>query len=83
MSNTVKTSRDEHDRLPVPAAWQPAAQASIQALCERLGVPARHVAVTRVDEVAGTGVLDVWLVSGGRSWKYRVEHGGEAPTLVG
>jgi|GEM_PF-3829191 len=61
-------------KLPVPAAWQSAVEQAMAHLAVRLDVPRTAVAVTRADDhgAGSPGALDVWLMAGGRSYRYVV-----------
>lgn len=68
-------------KLPVPGAWQPAVEQALAHLAARLGVPRTAVAVTRADD-GGTGspaALDLWLMAGGRTYRYVVGPAGALP----
>lgn len=68
------------DKLPVPGPWQSAVRAAIADVVHRDKVPRHAVAVTRLDPAPGGG-LDLWLLVGGRTRRYRVgADGGLAPT---
>lgn len=77
--------------MPVPGAWQPQVVAAMQHLATRLGVAVESVAVTRVEKAewrAGADDprtrhgLEIWLIGGGRSFRYRASDSG-LPTPLG
>jgi hypothetical protein len=88
-------SRPPEDKLPLPGPWQAPVRRAIADLTARLGQPEAAVAATRVAEVewwpetaAGTPPgprrgLEVWLLAGGRTYRYRVELTGGAPIALG
>lgn len=71
-------------KLPVPAAWQSAVEHAMAHLAVRLGVPRSAVAVTRADDdgAGSPGTLDVWLMAGGRSYRYVVGPSGALPVAA-
>ncbi len=59
-------------KVPVPGPWQPAVLAAWSDLSDRFGLEFDQVAVTRVEEAAEEeGALTVWLMAGGRGYRYR------------
>jgi hypothetical protein len=63
------------DKLPVPGPWLRGVRAALDHLAGTAGVAPGAVTVTRVD-AAGDGRLVVWLLLGGRTWRYRVHPDG-------
>jgi hypothetical protein len=66
---------EPRDKLPVPGPWQRGVRAAMADLAQRAGVPPHAVAVTRVEAASG-GLLDVWLMVGGRTRRYQVRPDG-------
>ncbi len=68
--------KDPSEKLPVPGPWQPAVQAAMQDLAERLSLPTSRLAVTRVRALAEASSpagseLEIWLLAAGRGYRYR------------
>jgi hypothetical protein len=69
-------------KLPVPGPWQAAVVAAMADLVDRTGKPAHAVAAARVEPArwldhdgAVVQGLSIWLVTGGRTYKYRGDPG--------
>jgi hypothetical protein len=70
--------RSTRPKLPVPGPWQAPVRAAMAHLSARRGVPGESVAPARVEEAAWRGPggetvhgLEIWLVAGGATWRYR------------
>ena len=70
------TRKDPSEKLPLPGPWQPPVRRALAHLAGSLSVAPPAVTVTRVQEAEwsrdpdGKG-LEIWLMSGGRTYRYR------------
>lgn len=69
------------EKLPVPGPWQIAVRAAMADLVRTLGLPAQAVTVTRVVRDPAGG-LEIWLLAGGRTRRYRAADPGAEPRFV-
>lgn len=75
----MKTT-DPSEKLPLPGPWQRAARAAMADLADRRDVPASAVAVTQAVPAPGgeSEWLELWLLSGARTFRYRAALDGSA-----
>ena len=80
------TRKDPSEKLPLLGPWQPPVRRAMEHLAGCLSVAPPAVTVTRVHEAAWTGDpegrgLEIWLMAGGRTYRYRAGLSPEDPRV--